>query len=340
MLSVVLGGAPFFVALNLSSGANRVVDDFWTPIRAIGMWAEPAFSSGFDALAIFATVVVAVAAITGFSGDWSSLTPRAHSLFSALTAMAVAILLGMATVTPSVVAASPDSSSRTILLWLAAWAVMLVTLAVSEVRSFRSQVVLARLRALRAEQRVQHIGYDLPPRDAPTPARPLGSLVMLLGIPTILWLAFSAWVGASMNVPVSVAVLFTTLGFGGLIGLIVWTAGSDATAPPPASTFVRGGVIAGMVITVAFAISVFAFSTPIGAGLIVMTCASALLLLPLSVSRRIPVLRTVQEWQTFRSLRLVRTRSDDMREQWASARRTQRTPRPPRWKRVLRDLLD
>ena len=253
--TVLFGGLAMLLASAVSSERARTTDDLWNAIRTLGRWAEPAFSSGFDALAVFGTIVVAVAAITGFSGDWSGLIARARSLLSALTVLASILLLGLATLTPAVIVASPETSSETILLWLAGWGVMLVTLAISEVMPLRSQVVLARVRAVRAERRAERAGYDLPPRHASPPARPTGALITLLAAPVVLWVIFSTSVAATMHVSERTAVLFVFVGYGGLITLIGWWAGNDATAPRLSRVFAVFIVTTGVIMTFALALS-------------------------------------------------------------------------------------
>jgi len=337
--TVMLGGVPFLLASALSSGRTRVIGNFWEPIYALGQWAEPAFASGFDALAVFTTLLVAIAAITGFSGDWSALPVRARSHFSALVVLAVALLVSLATLTPAVIATAPGTSSRAALLWLAAWGVMLVTLAIAEVLPFRSQVVLARLRALRAEQRVKEVGYDLPPHDASLPAWPIAALATLFGVPVVAWVLFSTCVAVISGFPLPNGGLFVALGYGGFISLVGWMLRSNASASSASRMGALLVIATGIGITITFAITIAAVSAAVAWGLAVVACASAVLLLPVSVTRSVPLLRIVQRWRTFQSLGSLRARSRDMAATWRATRAGARATRTPRWKEALRALL-
>lgn len=332
--TVVFGGLPFFVVGVASIGALHPADAS-DPIRTLGLWAEPAFASGFDALAVFGTLIVAVAAITGFSGDWSRLTGRARNLFSTLTGLAALLLLALASLTPVVIAASPGTSSHTVLLWLAGWGVMLVTLAISEVLPLRSQVAIARARALRAERRVEKVGYSLPSRDELPPARPTGALIALFGVPTGLWVMFSAGVAVAMNGSPRLGALFAFFGYGVLITIYGWTMRSDASSPGPWRAAAFALTVCGIVVTFAFAFASATVSGVMSVGLWMMGGVSLTLVLPLSVTRRIPVLRQVQAWRTFFSLQLLRERSEFLRRQW-QRRVTPRKERPTKGRRTLR----
>lgn len=338
-ITAMCGGLPFLLASALSTGRDRAVDDYWEPIRAIGQWAQPAFSTGFDALAVFGTLIVAIAAITGFSGDWSGLTRRARTHFSALTTLATFLLLGLATLTPSVIATSPGSSSQTIVLWAAAWAVMLVTLAVSEVLPFRKQVALARLRALRAQERATRIGYALPPDDAPSNRFPAGAFLMLFGVPIAAWSVFCLIVTTEMNAPASTGLLFVALGYGGFISLVGWVLRSDATATTLPRTVSLIASVSGILVTVTFGIVSVPVSGAISIGLFVVAAISLVLLLPETVTRRLPVLGRVQRWRTLQSLQTLRTRSKTMQARWRARRRAPNGDRPPLWNRLVRALV-
>ncbi|WZH38417.1 MAG: hypothetical protein PIR02_07040 [Microbacterium enclense] len=336
--TAMLGGLPFLLASALSNGRNRTGDDFWEPIRAIGQWAQPAFSTGFDTLALFGALVALIGAITGFSGDWSRLTRRARNLFSALTTLAAVLLLALANLTPSVIATSPGSSSQTIVLWAAAWGVMLVTLAVSEVLPLRKQVALARLRALRAAERVTRIGYGLPPDDAPPVRFPAGSFLALFGVPIAAWSVFCIVVASEMNAPVSIGALFVALGYGGFISLVGWVLRSDATSTTLPRTVSLIAIVLGILVSVIFGIVSAPVSGAISIGLFVAAAASLVLLLPETVTRRLPVLGRVQRWRTLQSLQSLRTRSKTMQERWRARRPT--TDRPPLWRRLIRAFMD
>ncbi len=333
-LTVVLGGLAFAVSAAAVSDQKHATGDFWQGPRTLGAWAQPAFSSGFDALAIFATLIVAVAAMTGFSGDWSGLASRARGMFLTLTTLAVVILLGLATLTPSVIVASPGTASQSLLLWLVGWGVTLVTLAIAEVLPLRSQVIVARVRALRADRAAEHAGYVLPDRDAPPPPRPNAALLAVFGAPTTLWIVFSTMVAMSAPDPGRFAVVFALLGYGGLISLFGWMAGCDASASRLSRVASRALVVGGVIVSATFGYAISSVSGALSIGLYLMGAISLLLALPLSLTRRLPFVGTVQRWRTYSALHLIHARSQSLSEEWARYHRSSRR-RPTFWSRAM-----
>ncbi len=133
------------LSLTLSIGIGVLTGAFLTPadsfgsfledLRQVGDWAAPALGLGFETLGVTATLVVAIGAVTGFSGDWSGLRPGAKRILRPVTTAPIVLLALMGGFVIPVAVARPGDASALLAFWVLSGAVVTAGLSVLEVES-------------------------------------------------------------------------------------------------------------------------------------------------------------------------------------------------------------
>jgi len=280
-----------------------------TAIRFVGTWAMPVFGVAFEALGVTATLFVAVAAVTRFTGNWSELDRDATRVLPVVILVpAILLTLLSAFVLPASVA-DPTQAPRLVAFWILAWAV--TTSGISVFRNETRQERIAR------NARALATAKQLPPtlRSAP-PSR--GAYVVALlaswALIPMLWIAWSAiathlWSGGTQ--------LFwstATIGAAPLLTRIGWVALQDRTSSRGVKSY--GYLLAGMGVIMIVGACVIVFSASplmLGLPLAVLALATSTYLIPGATSRVWPFAPVVRHDTARGFANLTQRVEDDQR---------------------------
>lgn len=315
------------LSLSLSIGIGVLTGAFMTPddpvgsfvdgLRGVGRWATPALDVGFETLGVTATLVVAIGAVTRFSGDWSELTHGAKRILRPVTTVPIALLALMGGFVIPVAVARPGDTSALLVFWGLSGAVVTAGLGVFEVESRQDHLV--------RREREYDKALLLPRRlrsAAPSRARYvlalLSSWLLLPGA----WIAWCGLLNVSWQGGKAFFWSISALCLSLALTRIGWISLQDRTAPRSTKAFGYSVAGAGVLLSAIVGL-VFTVEGPllIGIPFVVLATASAVMVSPRAAARIWPY-SVVMRWHTSRSFATLEQEVTPAPQTAAPARRS------------------
>ncbi|KHK97619.1 hypothetical protein LK09_10420 [Microbacterium mangrovi] len=306
-------------------GASR---NLWEPLRAVGIWASPIYDDAFAVIGFIATVIVAVAAATGFSGDWSSLSRSARVPLQATLALCALVLLLLAEVGVPITIVDSTRLPTIILVFACGWIGSLVMLSVLAIATPEQRLLMARRDFAARRVRVHAWGYAVPT----VRARVIRARAIVWGAPAVLWFAagfipvFAIYGDTPyLMVPFTISLVLVLP-----IALLVfgWAASADHSAGAAARFWTRAGFLVPALLLIV-PIGWVLVRSPLGwmgwSAAAVSTC-TVLALYPRAAARRIPWVRFAEAASTASGVRRAEAAYRAAREQLEGAREAPGTP--------------
>lgn len=250
-------------------------------IPLVGAWAMPVFDVAFESLGVTATLFVAVAAVTRFTGNWSELDRDATRVIPVVILVPAILLTALSAFTLPASLADPSRAPRLVAFWILAWAVTTSGIDVSRIET-KEERIERDASALAAAQRLPRALRCAPPARGAYVVALVASWVI---IPT-LWVVWSAiathvWSGGAQ-------LFWSTaiIGVGPLLARLGWVALQDRTGSRGVNAY--GYLLAGMGVIMIAGASVIAFPFAplmLGLPLAILALATSIHLIPAATSR-------------------------------------------------------
>lgn len=117
-------------------GTRRVdLETMWPLIHGIGTWASPFVTNAIPFASVIATLLIAVGAATGFSGDWRRIGLQARRQLGFAAVVALFTMVGMLAFALPVALVRPRRAPDLIVIFVVGWVTTLIGFAVSRVRT-------------------------------------------------------------------------------------------------------------------------------------------------------------------------------------------------------------
>lgn len=104
-------------------------------MKGLGEWGSALMTDAIPFATVIATLLIAVGAATGFSGNWRTVGPQARKFLGFAAIVSLVTMAGILAFALPVVVARPDRVPDVVVIFVVGWVVTLIGFAVSSVRT-------------------------------------------------------------------------------------------------------------------------------------------------------------------------------------------------------------